>query len=210
MADLWLPGATRKPTNNGGTMDGTGGARAVHHITWDRNASATAPADLVPYENLAAYFGGGGAGNAPHILADPFTGRFTQFIPADRSARALVNATGGVQTNRHGTACLQIEWLFFPYCRVDGKVYAELKDAPGKGLPEIMAWLRSWGVPDVWPMGTPDWSGHRDPAVWQERSGHYGHSQVPENDHTDPGPIWNLFQATTAPADRRRLDEEVR
>lgn len=193
MPDPWMPGAERHPTGNGGTMDGVGGPRATHHITWDRNASASAPADLVPFTNLVGYFSGGGAGSAPHLLADPFTGRIAQFIPANQSARALVNASGGVETNRHGTANIQIEWLFFPHCRVSGKVYATLADTPMAGLDRVMAWIRSWGVPDVWPMGSPSWSGNRNASTWNSRAGHYGHSQVPENDHTDPGPMPDLF-----------------
>ncbi|MFD0531926.1 hypothetical protein ACFQ1I_43840 [Kitasatospora arboriphila] len=118
----------------------------------------------------------------------------------------------GVETNRKGDVCVQIESLFFPYCRVGGKVYPTLADAPCTGLDRIVPWLRSWGVPDVWPMGPPTWSANRSATVWDTRSGHYGHSQVPENDHTDPGPMPDLFGRVpnTTPADRRRLDEEVR
>jgi hypothetical protein len=193
-------------------MNGSGGARAVHHITWDRNGSPSEPLDLVPFDNLVSYFSGTGKGNAPHLLADPFTGRTAQFIPADQSARALVNLSGGVQTNMQGSACIQIEWLFFPWCRVDGRVYPTLADTPAAGRYRITAWLRSWGVPDTWPMGQPTWNGNRNASVWAGSPGHYGHSQVPENDHTDPGPIFNLFVPVSTPpsADRRRLDEEVR
>jgi peptidoglycan hydrolase-like protein with peptidoglycan-binding domain len=48
-------------------------------------------------------------------------------------------------------------------------------------------------------MGLPIWSANRSAGVWDTRSGHYGHSQVPENDHTDPGPMPNLF-GTAAPS----------
>lgn len=213
MPDPWMPSAERHPTGNGGTMDGMGGPRATHHITWDRNASASAPADLVPFTNLVGYFSGGGAGSAPHLLADPFTGRIAQFIPANQSARALVNASGGVETNRHGTANIQIEWLFFPHCRVGGKVYATLADTPMAGLDRVMAWLRSWGVPDVWPMGSPSWSGNRNANTWNTRAGHYGHSQVPENDHTDPGPMPDLFnhqEDEMTPQDKAELLAAIR
>lgn len=208
MPAIWLPGAEQRPTNNGGTMDGVGGARATHHITWDKNGTAAAPLDLIPFDSLAGYFSGAGKGSAPHLLADPFTGRVAQFIPADQSARALINAPGGVETNRHGTVNLQIEWLFFPYCRIGGKVYPTLKDTPAAGLDRIMSWLRSWGVPDVWPMGQPTWNGNRNSGTWQSVPGHYGHSQIPENDHTDPGPIFELF-AADAPKGLI-MDEEVR
>jgi hypothetical protein len=110
-----------------------------------------------------------------------------------------MNAAGGVETNRKGNVCIQVETLFFPYCRVGGKVYATLADTPCLGLDRLMAWLRSWGVPDVWPMGVPTWSANRNATTWNTRSGHYGHSQVPENDHTDPGPMPNLFGVAAAP-----------
>lgn len=193
MADQYLPGAERHLTGNGGTMDGTGGARVVWHYTGDRDASPGAPQDLVPFGNLIGWFTDSGKGYAPHILWDPFTGRFGQFIPAGQSSRALVNLDGGVQTNRKGNACIQVETLFFPYCRWNGRVYATIADTPRKGLPELMAWLRSWGVPDQWPMGLPNGGSQRNAGVWDSRSGHYGHSQVPENNHTDPGPMGNIF-----------------
>lgn len=194
MPDQYLPGAERRQLDDA-PMVGDGGARAGWHITWDRNATAAAPQDLVPFENLSNYFAGPGAGSAPHLLWDPFTGRIVQFFAANSRSKSFVNAPGGVETNRKGNVCIQIEILFFPHCRVNGKVYATVADTPLVGLDKIMSWLRSWGVPDVWPMGAPTWTARRDAAVWNSRSGHYGHSQVPENDHTDPGPMPNLFGA---------------
>lgn len=192
MADAFLQGAERHQLDDA-PMAGDGGQRVIWHITWDKNATAAAPADLVPFDNLVGYFTSGGAGMAPHLIWDPFTGRIAQMFSATSRSKAVVNAPGGVETNRKGDICIQIEILFFPYCRVDGKVYATVADTPCVGLDRIMAWLRSWGVPDVWPMGAPDWNSHRDAGVWDTRSGHYGHSQVPENDHTDPGPMPDLF-----------------
>jgi hypothetical protein len=180
-------------------MTGDGGARAGWHITWDKNATAANPADLVPFDNVLGYFIGSGAGSAPHLLWDPFTGRIAQMFSATSRSKSFVNLSGGVETNRKGNICIQIETLFFPYCRVDGRVYATVAETPCVGLDRIMAWLRSWGVPDVWPMGTPDWSSHRDAHVWDTQSGHYGHSQVPENDHTDPGPMPPLFGQPVQP-----------
>ncbi|MEV8099907.1 peptidoglycan-binding protein [Kitasatospora sp. NPDC085879] len=211
MADPYLPGAERRQLDDA-PMTGDGGSRTIWHITWDRNATAEAPADLVHFDTLADYFAGSGSGIAPHLLWDPFTGRCAQFFAATSRSKSVVNAPGGVETNRKGDICVQIESLFFPYCRVDGRVYPTLADAPCTGLDRIVGWLRSWGVPDVWPMGPPTWSANRSATVWNTRGGHYGHSQVPENDHTDPGPMPDLFGSAphTTPADRRRLDEEVR
>jgi len=192
MPDRYLPGAELHLLDDA-PMTGDGGARTIWHITWDKNATAAAPADLVPFDNLVGYFTSSGSGAAPHLIWDPFTGRIAQLFSATSRSKSVINAPGGVETNRKGNVCIQIETLFFPYCRVGGKVYATVADTPCKGLDQIMAWLRSWGVPDVWPMGTPDWNSHRNATVWDSQSGHYGHSQVPENDHTDPGPMPNLF-----------------
>lgn len=205
MGTDYLVGAEQHPTGNGGSMAGTGGSRAVWHYTGDKDASASAPADLLPFDKLVGWFTGSGKGYAPHILWDPFTGRLAQFIPGSQSARALVNLDGGVQTNREGNACLQIETLFFPYCRTGGAVYATIADTPKVGLPKLMDWLRGWGVPDVWPMGEPDGTSNRDSYVWDHQSGHYGHSQVPENNHYDPGPMGDIFGAPVpVPAAHRR------
>jgi hypothetical protein len=180
-------------------MAGDGGSRTIWHITWDKNATAAAPAPLVSFDNEVAYFASGGTGVAPHLTWDPFTGRIAQFFSATSRSKSVINAPGGVETNRKGNVCIQIEILFFPYCQVGGKTYATVADTPLVGLDRIMAWLRSWGVPDVWPMGAPDWNSHRNAAVWDSQPGHYGHSQIPENDHTDPGPMPPLFAVGPTP-----------
>ncbi len=198
MSELWMPRATRLDIGDHAPMDG-GPAKAVAHVTWDRNASAAHPQDLVPYENLRSYFSGAGKGVAPHILWDPFGGRFTQFTPADSRSKSVVDVAGGTRTNRAGRVVLQIEAVFFPYCRVGTTVYPKLADTPCKGWAELNAWVRSWGVPDVWPMGRPvDFSSHRDEHVWETEGGWYGHQQVPENTHTDPG-SWPTFPAAPKP-----------
>ncbi|MEU9198842.1 hypothetical protein [Streptomyces sp. NPDC048332] len=198
MPNEWMPGATRLDIGDHAPTDG-GPAKAIAHITWDRNATAKAPAALVPYENLRDYFGKNPAGRAaaPHILWDPFTGRITQFVPASSRSKSLADAAGGTRTNRAGSAVIQVEALFFPYCTVGGKTYARLADTPCKGWAELNAWVRSWGVPDAWPMGRPtDFTPHRSEAMWEKKPGWYAHAHVPENDHQDPG-SWPAF--TTEP-----------
>lgn len=195
MADLWMPGATRLDIGDHAPCDPNYPPKAIGHITWDKNATAAKPQDLVPYETLASYFGRNTAGKAvaPHILWDPFTGRFTQFVPADSRSKSVADSAGGTRTNRAGKVVIQIESLFFPYCRVNGKVYARLIDTPCLGWAQLNAWTRSHGIPDVWPMGRPtDFTSHRSEAVWETKGGWYGHSQVPENDHQDPG-SWPAF-----------------
>ncbi|MEU0940481.1 DUF1906 domain-containing protein [Embleya sp. NPDC005971] len=194
MPDLWMPGATRLDIGDHSPTDG-GPAKALAHITWDRNATAANPADLISYETLVQYFGRNPAGMkaAPHIIWDPFTGRFTQLVPANSRSKSVVDVAGGTRTNRAGKVVLQIEAVFFPYCRWSGRVYARLVDTPCKGWAELNAWVRSWGVPDVWPMGRPmSFAANRSESVWERQAGWYGHSQVPENDHQDPG-SWPEF-----------------
>jgi hypothetical protein len=184
MPDLWMPGAQHLDIGDHAPTDG-GPAKAIAHITWDKNASAAKPADLVPYTALRSYFAGGGAPVAPHILWDVFTGSFTQFVPANSRSKSLVDQAGGTRTNRAGSVVIQIEALFFPYCRVGTKVYAKLADTPCKGWDDLHAWVKSWGVADAWPNGRPE-NCTRNEKTWETKSGWYPHKGVPENDHDDP------------------------
>jgi hypothetical protein len=129
--------------------------KAIAHIMANSKCTAEAPLDLVPFAHLKDFFVQGGKGLAPHILWDPFTGAFAQFFPATSRSKSLDDPPGGTRTNRAGKVVVQIEALFFPHCRVDGKVFARLADTPCKGWSELNAWVRSWGVPDTWPMGPP-------------------------------------------------------
>ncbi|PZH18751.1 endolysin [Streptomyces sp. NTH33] len=201
MPELWMPGAQRLDIGGHAPTDG-GPAKAIGHITWDKNATEAKPIALVPYENLRDYFSKNPSGRAvaPHILWDPFTGRICQFFPANSRSLSLRDLAGGTRTNRAGSVVIQVEALFFPYCKVDGKVYAKLKDTPCKGWPELQAWVHSWGVPNNWAMGTPDgFKSRRSASTWASKPGWYAHGDVPENDHTDPG-SWPAFVGTTAPS----------
>ncbi|QTF71249.1 hypothetical protein [Arthrobacter woluwensis] len=118
---------------------------------------------------------------------DPWSGRVVQFYPATVGGRAL-NAW-----NEDGSANIQIEVFFSPGAVRGGKRYDTVADTPCKGLPQILAWLDGFGIPRVWPLGAPQWQGNsRDADVWNTRAGHYGHCNVPDNTHTDPGPMPSL------------------
>jgi hypothetical protein len=212
VADLWMPGATRADVGDHAPCDTQYPPKAIAHITWDRNATAAQPQDLVPYSNLKMYFTGAGKAMAPHILWDPFEGRFTQFYPADSRSKSLADAAGGTRTNRAGKVVLQIEALFFPYCRYGGKVYPRLVDTPCKGWDQLHAWIKSWGVPDAWPNGRPE-SCTRNETNWETKAGWYPHKGVPENTHTDPL-TWPAFPVKEDPmaltdADAKKVAEAV-
>lgn len=192
MPDLWMPGATRHAVGNVGAMNG-GPARAVWHITSNSKDWT--------FRNELGWFTGGGADVAPHLLWDPFTGEIAQFFPADSRSLSLQNA-GAVKTNRTGRYCVQIEIVFTEGETVGGKKYNSVRDTPCKGLPGIMAWLRSLGIPDAWPGGAPT-AFARDTVpldTWTKLGGHYGHNQIPGNSHVDPGPMPDLFATAPTPA----------
>lgn len=196
MADLWMPGAEHLDIGDHAPTDG-GPAKALAHITWDHNGTKAKPIDLVPFANLKSYFGSNATGwaEAPHILWSPFTGEFCQFVPANSRSKSVVDLAGGTRTNRAGSVVIQVEALFFPWCRYGGKAYESLADTPGKGWDALHAWIKSWGVPDSWPMGKPNgFTGNRNERIWETTAGWYAHAQVPENDHTDPG-SWFDFPA---------------
>lgn len=182
---LWLPNVERivGPHRLGGTMAG-GPPRAVHHITWDAlNSKGERPR----FKNVSNYLVH--EGYEPHLMIDPILGTAVQFMPFNRAAYALRNLDGGVDTNREGSACIQVEWFFSPNCVVNGKRYETLKDTPMKGLDTFMALCEEYGIPAEWPMGEPTWRSHRTSKTWESKAGHYGHCHVPENTHNDPGPM---------------------
>lgn len=120
----------------------------------------------------------------PHFTVDAV--RIYQHIDTGRAARSLRNRAGGVQTNRD--SAVQIEVVGFA---------ARAKDpATLANVARLCRWVeQEHGVPQVWPNGPPRYSssgrdpgGHnRNARNWDTRGGHYGHSQVPENIHWDPG-----------------------
>jgi hypothetical protein len=104
---------------------------------------------------------------------------------ASRSG-SLRNAPGGVETNRD--SAIQIEVVGFA-ARDKNKVTL-------RTVARLCRWIENeHRVPQVWPNGFVRWSGsgadpgrhNRDAMNWDRKGGHYGHSQVPENSHWDPG-----------------------
>ncbi|MFF0203309.1 peptidoglycan-binding protein [Streptomyces sp. NPDC005017] len=194
MPSPWMPQALKTDIGDHAPCDPEFPAKAIAHITGDLTATADDPLDLLPFANLKGFFTGSGRGKAPHILWDPFTGAFAQFFPATSRSKAVADKDGGTRTNRAGKVVIQVESLFFPHCRVNGKVFARLVDTPCRGWDELHAWISSWDVPDVWPMGRPtSLSRNTCPAdKWRAQGGWYAHAHVPENDHVDPG-SWPEF-----------------
>ncbi len=156
-----------------------GPAKVVWHTTENDPNKTSA-------SNVAAYLRK--SGNDVHIVWNPVTGETIQAIPADRGGKGLKNTSGGVETNRGGTYVIQIE--------VVGQAAHPFTNSACKGLDKILTWLKSLGIPAVFPGGAPlpdgksygANNGNRSTAAW-EKAGHFGHSQVPENLHGDPGGV---------------------
>ncbi len=199
--EAWMPGVAQYPNSEilANSLQQNLPAKAIAHITADRTASASRPLPHVPFESLLSYFRNGGASVAPHILWCPFTGKFAQFFPAWSRSLSVMNGPSGQQTNRMGKFVIQIEAVFFPYCDYNGKVYEKLSETPCSGWDSLHTWVKSLGIPDVWPDGIPKGSGDsRSLTNWDKDAGWYGHSQVPWNDHIDPL-SWPAFPAAAKP-----------
>lgn len=199
MGTIWIPGAERiTPSLPGGEITSTAPPRVVWHTT--QNPSG----DPRQWSNVIGTLRAKTA--EPQVLYDPVTDRLGQFIPLDLSGRALRN-DGTTKTNRVGRVCIQVEVL----------AYAEKPFTdywkPGPNFRALMAAVRSWGIPDMWPSGPPPKfiadpphnvpEDERSRTIWLSKAGHYSHSQIPGNDHGDPGAISTpaLFAAapTTPP-----------
>lgn len=195
MVALYMPGAELHLVGNTAPMDG-GPSRATWHITYNSTDHS--------FANELGYFTSGGSSMAPHLIVDPFTGQIAQLFPADSRSLALKNATAPdgstIRTNRTGTYNIQVEIVFTPGEVVNGKVYNTVAETPCKGIPEIVAWMNSLGIPQTWPNGVPTGFHRQDVTTdfWLANGGHYGHNMVPGNDHVDPGPMPNLFASSAS------------
>lgn len=163
------PFAVFKPISGGVGPYSSGPFKIVHHTTEGSSAAGA----------MAAF---NSNKSDPHFTVDSTT--IFQHIDTSVSARSLANPAGGVQTNRD--SAIQIEVVGFA-----GK---PKNQATLKNVAKLCRWIESThGVPQVWPngfprIGTRDPGGHnRNPNNWNNKGGHYGHSQVPENTHWDPG-----------------------
>lgn len=119
----------------------------------------------------------------PHFTIDATT--IYQHIDTTRVARALRNDAGGVETNR--ASAVQIELVGYAGQAKNAQALANVA--------RLCRWIeQTHGIPQAWPNGHPrepaggqDPGGHnRSSESWTSQSGHYGHSQVPENTHWDP------------------------
>jgi Putative peptidoglycan binding domain len=184
MGTTWVPGADRLTPNGGpGTCAVSYPPAAVWHTTEGKNYDAM---HRVLVSKRAE----------PHILYDPTNDRMGQYFPLNVSARAL-RPGSGTSKNKSGVVVIQIEVCAYAATPFTG--YWK----PGPKMSALLQAIRSWNVPDVWPAGRLSQRGEgvsRNRHIWETKAGHFGHCNVPDNDHWDPGGIDTvaLLGATTS------------
>lgn len=149
----------------------------------------------------------GGGASAPNLTAVPDFGakrlRWYQHFDIDRSSRALVNLSGGVETNTLNVVQVELVGTCDPatHTKWGAAAHVYWPEAPDwalAGVAEFLAWLNAnHGVPLAGPTKWPAYpssygsgGGQRmSGAQWQAFKGVCGHMHVPENTHGDPGAI---------------------
>jgi hypothetical protein len=124
------------------------------------------------------------AGTNPHFTIDAARGVLYQHQSVAGAARALVNASGGVETNRQGA--IQVEIVGFAAQSQDWSddFYAELADL-ARWIEAHCSVKRECSV--SFPGGGQ--TAHLSSDAWLNYEGHCGHCSVPENEHWDPGKL---------------------
>lgn len=129
-------------------------------------------------------------------------------FPDERSARALQNDSGGVETNRDGVIQVEIVGTCDPKAH---RTWTVQHVYTPEMTPEMIDGLalfaldmkRRHGIPLAgrtmipYPQSYGDNAGQRmSYASWRSFTGHCGHQHVPENDHGDPGafPLSRILQ----------------
>ncbi|MFE1798269.1 peptidoglycan-binding protein [Streptomyces sp. NPDC059517] len=153
--------------------------------------------------------GYGGGASAPNLTAVPDLAakklKWYQHFDIETSSRALVNLSGGVETNTLNVCQVELVGTCDPAThakwKTAGRAHIYWPDAPDWALQAVsrfLAWMHEeHGVPLSGPKSWPAYptsyangGGQRmSGAKWTAFKGVCGHMHVPENVHGDPGAI---------------------
>ena len=204
-----MPGAKRLwDTTDGGPLNG-----GAPRVVWQTlGADPRAMSARTAAQSLVHL------GRAPHLVWNPVQGEIVQLIPVLRAGLLLgtpedlgqmvppqrdAGADERAEANAEGRLCVQIGVVAF--------AWDPFTSWPMTGLPRILDWLDSWGIPRRWPAGAPAPFPHGlttcgDRRIWA-RGGHFGASQVPGLTAAGPGAI--DIEQLTAGAERRTACADV-
>lgn len=148
--------------------------------------------------------GYGGGSSAPHATVKPIPGKgieVREHIPFGQFAKALVNASGGVQTNTSGV--LQFELMGTCDERSKGSMYywPDADDAVMEALADYLRpIMATYNIPHSCNVTFKSYNKGQAPSSygrsngvrmsydkWNSYKGICGHQHAPENDHGDPG-----------------------
>jgi hypothetical protein len=186
--NVWHPRAQRIiPLNVGPGIYAGGPWRQILHTT---EAKTYRP-------DRNSYYG---HQNWPHATASLAggVGVLHQHFPIDRSARAMENDPGGVETNRLSAVQLEIAWTA-----------ADIDNLPEPLADVVHDWVTWVAIETGAPVKAPRFVGPSESpageaarqrmsaAAWASFTGVCGHQHVPENAHWDPGlfPWSRIFAA---------------
>ena len=202
MSDAWMPGAGHLRTAaDGGHLRG-GAPRVVWQALGADPAVTSAKSAAQRLTDL---------GRAGHLIWNPLYGEIIQLVSVLRAGRLLGRPEGLAQlmpgcaadsgarpasaepaqpdwlagVNSEGRLCVQV-------CVV-ANAWDPFTAGPMTGLPGILDWLDSWGIPRQWPAGPPvayppGQAGCGSRRLWAV-GGHFGASQVPGWPAAGPGEI---------------------
>ncbi len=151
--------------------------RAGRLLGWPEELSQMAPS-----------WAGAGAASAP---AQPMAGELAAGGPGAPGPAAPGAVAGGTAAdeiagvNSEGRICVQICVVAF--------AWDPFTSRPMTGLPQILDWLDSWGIPRRWPAGPPAPFPHGlttrgNRRLWAQ-GGYFGASQVPDLCAAGPGAV---------------------
>lgn len=179
----WMPGASR-----------------VQDFSGRYSGSSMTPVKILLHSTEGwSWPGYGGGASAPHLTV--WGDSIRQHFPFNRSARALVNSSGGVETNTAGVIQIEIigtcdpglkarlpQALFVPEATADdigGLIQAVRYLHNTYDIPVQDAAPRGWLS---YPSSYGNKNGQRmTGAEWLSARGIVGHQHAPENSHGDPG-----------------------
>ena len=171
--------------------------------SWGRDGGSftTSPDKILLHSTETGTFPGYGRGaSAPHFTINLGNGEVRQHSPMNRAARALRNASGGVQTNRDGV--IQIEIIGTcdkSFARKHGYPYLpDMTDEMAGRLKWLLQKICA-AIPAIplttsvawksYPSSYGNSSVRMSNSQWTRYKGILGHQHAPENTHGDPGDL---------------------